>query len=515
MKNLYLCFSILSIMEECEKQKAKDESGTYDHVIKYTGLFGGIQGVNLLASLVKNKLVAVILGPSGLGLISLYNTATTLLNNSTNLGIPFSAVRHISELYEQGDSEPLLHFIKVIRSWSLVTALCGMLACILLSPLLSLAYFHNMTHWTAFLWLSLIVALMTVSGCELAILKGTRQLRKVAVQSVMVSLGAILFCLPVYLIWGTDGIIASLLLIALLTVWSMCYYSCRSYPFRYDLKSVSLFKEGCPMIRLGIAYTLGGILTAGGEFVIRAFMMRLGTEADVGLYNAGYALTVTYASMVFTAMETDYFPRLSAVNHDIRQSNETVNRQVEVSLLLIAPLLVGFLVFLPVLLPLLYSVRFNPVIQMAQFAILGMFFRAITLPVAYLTLAKGRSKVFLFTESSYDIFAVLAIVMGYSWDGLRGAGIALLVSALFDLLLVWLTCRTLYHFRLHRSVMTIVLVQLPLIILAFLCVNVLTGCWYWLGGVVCIIISAVLSVYMLGRRTTLLNNMMERLKRRN
>lgn len=514
MKNLYLCFPILSVMEENEKQKTKDESGAYDHVIKYTGLFGGIQGINLLASLVKNKLVAVILGPSGLGLISLYNTATTLLNNSTNLGIPFSAVRHISELYEQGHTERLLHFIKVIRSWSLVTALLGLSACILLSPLLSLAYFHNMTQWTAFLWLSPVVALMTVSGCELAILKGTRQLKKVAVQSVMVSLGAILLCLPVYLIWGTAGIVASLLLIALLTVLSMCYYSCRLYPFRCALNSISLFKEGCPMIRLGIAYTLGGILTAGGEFAIRAFMMRLGTESDVGLYNAGYALTVTYASMVFTAMETDYFPRLSAVNHDVRLSNEAVNRQVEVSLLLIAPLLVGFLVFLPVLLPLLYSVSFNPVIQMAQYAILGMFFRAITLPVAYLTLAKGRSKVFLFTESSYDIFAVLAIVAGYSWAGLRGAGIALLVSALFDLLLVWLTCRTLYHFRLHHRVMTIVLIQLPLIILAFLSVNVLTGELYWLGGMVCIILSAALSLYMLGRRTTWLDKIFGRWRRK-
>jgi len=499
-------------METGEKHKLEGESEAYDHVIKYTGLFGGIQGMNLLASLVKNKLVAVILGPSGLGLISLYNTAITLLNNSTNLGIPFSAVRHISELYEQDNHEKLIHFIKVIRSWSLLTALCGMLLCVLLSPCLSWAYFQDISHWTAFLWLSPVVALMTVSGCELAVLKGTRQLKKVAIQSVIVSLGAILLCLPVYLIWGESGIIASLLLIALLTVSSMCYYSFRLYPFHYVLNSWTVLKSGCPMIRLGIAFTLGGIFTSGSEFLIRAFMMQLGSEADVGLYNAGYALTVTYASMVFTAMETDYFPRLSAVNQDVVKSNRTVNRQIEVSLILIAPLLVGFLVFLPILLPLLYSSSFSSVVDMAKYAILGMFFRAITLPVAYLTLAKGRSKVFLFTESVYDIFAVVAIVTGYSIGGLSGTGMALFLSALFDLILVCLTCRILYGYRIHRRVLMTMMVQMPLVISAFLIVNVCEGTFYWSGGIICILLSTILSVYLLSIRTTLLDKVRDWLK---
>ena len=36
----------------------------------------------------------------------------------------------------------------------------------------------------------------------------------------------------------------------------------------------------------------------------------LNAEADldiVGLYNAGFVLTITYSGMVFSAMETDYF----------------------------------------------------------------------------------------------------------------------------------------------------------------------------------------------------------------
>ena len=44
----------------------ESEKGAYGHVLKYTGVFGGVQGLNVLVSLVRNKFVALLLGPSGI-----------------------------------------------------------------------------------------------------------------------------------------------------------------------------------------------------------------------------------------------------------------------------------------------------------------------------------------------------------------------------------------------------------------------------------------------------------------
>ena len=68
----------------------------YGHVLKYTGIFGGVQGLNILIGLVRNKLVAVILGPAGMGLASLFNTTVNFISQATNLGLPVSAVNHLS-----------------------------------------------------------------------------------------------------------------------------------------------------------------------------------------------------------------------------------------------------------------------------------------------------------------------------------------------------------------------------------------------------------------------------------
>ena len=78
----------------------EEVTDSYGHVLKYTGLFGGVQGLNILVSLVRNKLVAVLLGPDGMGLASLFNTTVNFISQSTNLGISFSAVKHVSELFD-------------------------------------------------------------------------------------------------------------------------------------------------------------------------------------------------------------------------------------------------------------------------------------------------------------------------------------------------------------------------------------------------------------------------------
>ena len=79
----------------------------------------------------------MLLGPQGVGLISLFNSTTKLISDSTNFGISMSAVRNISEDYDQNDEEKLTEDIALVRSWSLLAALLGFFICIFLSPLLS------------------------------------------------------------------------------------------------------------------------------------------------------------------------------------------------------------------------------------------------------------------------------------------------------------------------------------------------------------------------------------------
>ena len=68
----------------------------YRTIVKATGLFGGVQVIGILCSIVRNKLVAVWMGTLGVGFISLYASSMEMIGALTGLGLRSSAVRDIS-----------------------------------------------------------------------------------------------------------------------------------------------------------------------------------------------------------------------------------------------------------------------------------------------------------------------------------------------------------------------------------------------------------------------------------
>jgi O-antigen/teichoic acid export membrane protein len=211
----------------------------------------------------------------------------------------------------------------------------------------------------------------------------------------------------------------------------------------------------------------------------------------LGLYNAGYMLTITYAGMVFSAMETDFFPRLSGVNNDIEATNYTVNRQMEVSLLIVAPMLTALIALLPVLIPQLFTSEFLPVVPMAQVAALAMFFKVLTLPVAYITLARGYSMSYLMLESAYFVVFVLLVVIGYQHWGLFGTGVAITLAHVFDYLMINLYAYKKYGYRVSVTVSRYAVVLLSLGCLAYACTILLDGIVYWLVELIIVLASGL------------------------
>ncbi len=445
--------------DDSHREERRAEDG-YGHVLRYTGVFGGVQGLKILMDVVRNKLAALLLHPVGVGLNAVFMNIGEVVNSCTNFGISLTSVQRLSELYEEGTGEDLRLMVGVVRTWSLWSALIGGALCLALSRMLGAYYFGlGESHTLEVACLSLYVASLPVEAGECSILKGVRQLRRMAGVEVLCTFSTFAFTIPVFFVLGLRGVVLSLVLCgwakALVHLWA----ATRIFPYRVHLFSGKVVGAGKPLIIRGIPYMLTAI--ASGVTTTVIFRYCLGGEANtdmIGLYKVGYGLMVTYAGMVFVAMEADYFPRLSSVNHDTWRMNHTINQQIDVCVQLMAPLLIGFVVAMPWVVRLLYSDEFLPVVAMAQGAVFFMFFSAITKPVAYTALAKGDSLVFLAVESVYNVFFVAIMYVGYHRYGLPGAGVGLSLTALCDLLMISTLYGVIYHFRLRlRSLRLIVL----------------------------------------------------------
>ena len=492
----------------------EERTDSYSHILKYTGLFGGVQGLGILVGIIRNKLVAVLLGPQGMGLVSLFNSTIKLVGDSTNFGLSMSAVKRISEDFDSGDEERVSHAVDIVRYWSFVTALLGTILCVALSPLLSRLTFSWNGHTFHFICLAPVVGLTAITGGELAILKGVRQLRHLAAISVYNMLAALFISVPIYYFFGSKGIVPSLVLMALAQTILTIACSYKLYPLRLKFGR-GLFADGISMIKLGTAFVVAGLFGSGADFVIRSYINNVAGIETVGLYNAAFMMTMTYVGMVFSAMETDYFPRLSGVSHFGVTFTTTVNRQIEVMVLLAAPLLVAFMVGLPVLLPLLYSGRFLPAIGMMQVVVFAMYFRVLKLPIEYIPLAKGDSKSYMFLEVVDDVAIVLLVVAFFHEGGLAGAGFGILAAAFFDFILVVGYAKWKYKFVLSRSVVSYALVQLPIGFLALLATQIRDrGFVYWGVGVVLFVVSSAASIIILHSKSNLWRALEKKLFRR-
>ena len=476
-----------------------NQNEDYGHVLKFTGIFGGVQGLNVLVGLVRNKFVALLLGPDGMGLVSLFNTTVQLISQATHLGISVSAVRNISEYYDAGDTEKVAHCVKVVRGWCLLTALLGMLVCVVAGPFLSNTTFSWGDHTLHFVLLAPAVGMIAITGGETAILKGQRKLGALALVQIVAALASLVIAIPIYYFFWQAGIVPVIVLMAFVTMCATLRFSLRIFPLQIR-GARGILGEGMGMIRLGVAFTLAGIVGSGAEMFIRSFLNVAGSLDAVGLYNAGYMITITYAGLVFAAMESDYFPRLSAVNQDVEATNLMVNKQTEVSVLTIAPLLTSLIIFLPVLIPLLLSSQFLPIVAMTQVAALAMFFKAMTLPVAYITLARGLSVTYFVLESVYYVALVALIMVGYRHWGIWGTGLAITLAHLVEFLIINCYARWRYQYKQSSTVVKYFAVHLLIGLSAYILTMTVDELAYWLLGALLIVVSLSFSLWVLNQK---------------
>ena len=447
-----------------------DDNKAYDHVLKYTGVFGGVQVLKMLTSVVRNKLTAAFLGGNGMGLISVYNSITEFVVSSSNLGVPLNATRQSSELVEEGDLSRVRHFVMVVRTWVLLTAILSIVLCSLLSPLVSYILFdQDFGHWPQVMTMIPVVVCFLVAEGECAVLKGLRRVRQVAVVETVIALATLLLTVPFYYLMGMRGVVVGLICCGLASLLTHFWFSLRIVPYRVSLFDWQVLREGWPMVTKGVPYVLAGVMGAALGMAIPALIQYSGTLADVGYYRMGYALMVGYAGMAFMALEADFYPRLSSANGDLPRFNRTINQQIDVCVLIVTPFLIPFIVLMPWIIRLLFTEEFLVAESMTVCAAFYTFLRGIMLPVSYSSLAKGDSLVFLAIEVVSDLVMGLLFWWLYGRYGLTGAGVALSLGALFDVACVLLVYGRIYGCRVTGATWRLCLVQAMSLGLAVLC----------------------------------------------
>jgi O-antigen/teichoic acid export membrane protein len=473
---------------------------SYRQIVKATSIFGGVQIFQIIAQIIRSKAVAILLGPAGIGIVGLFNSSITLVTGLTSFGLSSSAVKDIADAQGSGDELRISTISIVLKRLILLTGLFGSLITIIFSPWISEFTFGNRDFTIAFIWISISVFFTQVASGQIVLLQGLRKLEYLAKANLYGSFSGLVVTIPIFYRYGTNGIVPSIMISSIISLLGSWYFT-----RKLDIKPAFVtfrktFSEGKSMLVFGLVISITTLFATIVSYLVRVYINRSGGLTDVGLYTAGFSIVTIYLGMIFNAMGTDYYPRLSQVSNDDERFKEVINQQAEITILILAPLLIIFFVFIRLGVIILYSESFLDITDMMLWAALGMFFKAITWPMGFLFLAKNKSKIYFWNEFTSNIYTLCFSFIGYKIYGLTGLGIAFCTAYLVTLIQVMLIMKIRYDFIYKATVVKIFVVKFAITILTFIFILLFPEFYHYPVGIIFILISLLITYHELNKR---------------
>jgi antigen flippase len=392
----------------------------FARILRSSALMGGAQVITLAAGFVRTKIVALLIGPSGVGLVGVLTTFNGNLTALAGWGLGTSGVRTIagSSLEEKEGK------ISAVRRFGILLSWLGLLAMALTFWPVGWATFKGEDYSAELFIAGLAIPLAIATSMWSALLQSHGQLKALAKSQVSSAVIGLLAGLPLIYYFGTKGIAASILLSAAapaIVTWQAARRHCPPTAAEPD---VTTTKE---LIRLGGALMVVIFSAQLSAYGIRYIIIRQEGLDAAGYYQAAFAIAGSLPGFVFMAMSADFFPRVAAAK-DEAEALRLTEKQIEAGVLLALPFLAALLTMGKLCIRLLYAETFDAAIPMLQWMIWGVFLRLISWPMGYWMLARGSPRLVIVVEISINLILTAMPLILMPIYGLEGAAVGYFAS---------------------------------------------------------------------------------------
>lgn len=469
---------------------------SYRQILRSSSIIGGAAVINILFSLLRTKVAAVLLGPAGVGLIGLFTNVVATASIVAGLGFGNVGTRQVAEAAGQDDPQRIAAARRALFWGTLLLAIAGAAVLWSLRHMLAAQVLGDPTLAREVGWLSIGVALTVASASQYALLNGLRRIGDIARLSIGTAIVSTVAGVSALWWLGRPGIVVYVISVPVASFLLGHWYVSRLPRIdREPTGLASLAMQWRVLAKLGTAFMVAGLAGTAGQLAVRTMLQReLGVDA-LGQFHAAWAISMTYIGFVLTAMGTDYYPRLTAVIDDHAAVNRMVNEQTEVALLLATPVLLAMLGLAPWVIHVLYSDAFTEATDVLRWQVLGDLLKVASWPLGFILLAAGAGKTFMLSEwLAMGVFVLLSAwlipLFGVSATGLSFLG----MYAIYLPLVYWLAVRKTgfkYSFAVLKLLGAALTAGIILVIIAWQ--------WFWFSTVLGIVFAASFGIHGLVR----------------
>jgi antigen flippase len=427
-------------------EKTKEENkNSHKSILKSTALLGGSNVLLILLGILRTKIIAVLIGPAGFGLLGIFQNLIELIKSVTSLGINFSGVKEVAS--SNVDIIKVSKSILILKRWSISTGLIGTLLTILFSYQLSEYSFGNQLYNKEIIFLSINILISAISSVQLAILQGLQKMQELVKAGIFGSALATLVISILYYLLGSKAIIPGMLTISISSLIFSSFYSRNIKIVKINMAISETIRNGLEVVKLGVFITINGLLTNLAFYFVRAIILKNSDLNTIGAFQASWTISSLYLNVLLYPLIADFFPRLSKTFNDHKLSSKLINEQLEVTILLASPIIISLISFSNSVIFLFYSNSFILAISILQWQIAATFFIIISWPLGVIFLTNNKGIYSFFTEFVKLLIFTSIIYFGWGYFGIISIGIAYLVSNIIFSILIYVVTNNLIGFN--------------------------------------------------------------------
>ncbi|UOK41242.1 MULTISPECIES: O-antigen translocase [Flavobacterium] len=353
--------------------------------------------IKIAIGLITSKVIAIFIGPSGMALVGNLRNFFSGVETVSVLGFQNGTVKYVAE-NERNESE-----LKKIISTALITLFS--LAIIISISLFALSSYWNLkifgsNNQYGFVFKALAIALPwhAANFIFVAIINGLRKFEKVIYISIFGNIISLIITVVLIVYLKTYGALLAVVISPSLLFFVSYYYINTEFPV---LKYLSIRHFDFVILKDLMSYTLMALVSGVlGPFVFLA--IRNHVIENLGVEHAGYWEAVsrisTYYMMFLTTLVTLYFlPKLILTTNDKETKAVFYSYFKNIIPLFVLALLCIFFVR-DLIIRILFSPEFFSVSDLFFWQLIGDVFKALSLILGYLLLAKKMTRLFIVSE---------------------------------------------------------------------------------------------------------------------
>ena len=393
----------------------------------------------MVVALLRNKYLAVKIGPEGLGLYGLLSSFFNVAAVFSGTWLAIGATKYTAQFQKENDIASIRRVRGLTASLAILVSIVT-IAILFVGRDFVIKYFLT-PEISSLYYLLFLGALFGISLRPIltGILQGLMEVRKVVVSRISISLFEVLSIFAMTYFWGLTGFFVSILvssLFAAFFLWGQIGRLLGTFSFpKFDRDQLlnNLLKFG------GVAFLLGFVNLAS-QYCQRIIVVQVMDVKSVGLFQAGVTL-MGYLGIFNRGSDFYLLPKMSETMHKEARCEE-INRYLFVTMAANISISVIAILFGKELIRFLYSSDFLALSSVFYLFVFGGVFTV--LGAALQTVVVGMAKLRLhtiFTITIHGIWILVPLILAGRF-GIGALGLSFIIGGVFTLLSYgWLLTR--------------------------------------------------------------------------